>query len=160
MTDMNESQDGPGVQALAASGLAHTLRRHGPVKSLTEAAAARGVAPQDMVKTMLVRRGKGDYLFVLVPGLRTISWPKLRAVLGVSRLSMPDADQAHHVTGYLRGAITPFGSAQTLPVIADVTLTGRMVSIGAGEHGVAATVDADQLVHHLQAQVVDVTEPE
>src|SRR5699024_7712477 len=158
MTEINESQDGPGVQALAVSGLAHTLRRHGPVRSLAEAAAARGVAPQDMVKTMVVRRGQGDYLFVLVPGLRTISWPKLRDLLGVSRLSMPDATQAHQVTGYPRGAITPFGATQALPVIADATLTGRMVSIGAGEHGVAATVDADELVRHLDARVADITE--
>ena len=42
-----------------------------------------------MVKTIVVRRGEGDYLFVLVPGDRVISWPKLRALLGVSRLSMP-----------------------------------------------------------------------
>lgn len=160
MTDPNESRDGPGVRALAASGLAHTLRSHGPVKSLAEAAAARGVAPADMVKTMVVRRGQGDYLFVLVPGLRTISWPKLRGLLGVSRLSMPDADQALQVTGYPRGAITPFGATQALPVIADSTLTGRAVSIGAGEHGVAAAVDADELVAHLGAQVADITEPE
>src|SRR5699024_1462009 len=92
----------PGVQALAASGLDYTLVRHGPVNSLAEAAAARGVAPEDMVKTIVVRRGKGDYLFVLVPGLRTISWPKLRTLLGVSRLSMPDAQAAQEVTGYPR----------------------------------------------------------
>ena len=155
-----EEPDEPGVRALEASGLNHSLVRHGLVRSLTEAAEARGVAPQDMVKTMLVRRGKGDFLFVLVPGLRTISWPKLRALLGVSRLSMPDAARAQEVTGYPRGAITPFGSARALPVIADATLSGRTVSIGAGGHGVAATVDADDLIAHLGAQVADVTEPE
>lgn len=160
MSDSHEIQDEPGVRALEASGLDYTVVRHGPVGSLTEAAAARGVTPQDMVKTMLVRRSKGDYLFVLVPGLRAISWPKLRGLLGVSRLSMPDAPRAQEVTGYPRGAITPFGSAQELPVIADATLTGRTVSIGAGGHGVAATVDADDLLAYLDAQVADVTEPE
>jgi hypothetical protein len=30
-------------------------------------------------------------------------WPKLRALLGVNRLSMPDADTALAVTGYVRG---------------------------------------------------------
>ncbi|HLS26358.1 MAG TPA: YbaK/EbsC family protein [Beutenbergiaceae bacterium] len=160
MTQAHEDHDGPGVQALRASGLGHTLTRHGRVNSLAEAAAARGVAPQDMIKTMVVRRGKGDYLFVLVPGLRAISWPKLREYLGVNRLSMPDAKAAREVTGYERGAITPFGSVQALPVIADATITGRMVSIGAGEHGIAATVDADELVRHLRAEVADITEPE
>ena len=39
-----------------------------------------------------------------------ISWPKLRALLGVNRISMPSADVALAVTGYERGTITPLGS--------------------------------------------------
>ena len=66
--------------------------------------------PRDIVKTLVVRRGEGDFLFVLVPGDREISWPKLRAHLGVKRISMPDATVAREVTGYERGTITPFGS--------------------------------------------------
>ncbi len=160
MSENEHVPDGPGVRALAASGLAHTLTRHGRVNSLAEAAAARGVAPQDLIKTLVVRRGKGDYLFVLVPGLRAISWPKLRELLDVNRLSMPDAGVARDVTGYERGAITPFGSLQELPVIADATLPGRTVSIGAGDHGLAATVDADELIAHLRARVADISDPE
>jgi hypothetical protein len=92
------------LRALAELGLAHEVLRHGRVGSLAEAAAARGVEPADVVKTIVVRRGEGDFLFVLVPGDRTIAWPKLRALLGVQRLSMPDADTAFAVTGYRRGA--------------------------------------------------------
>ncbi|MEU1811219.1 hypothetical protein ABZ487_19960 [Micromonospora aurantiaca] len=40
---------------------------------------ARGVEVPDVVKTIVVRRGEGDLLFVLTPGGRVISWPKLRA---------------------------------------------------------------------------------
>jgi Cys-tRNA(Pro)/Cys-tRNA(Cys) deacylase len=145
--------------ALAESGIAHTVTRHGRVGSLEEAAAARGVRPADVVKTLVVRRAEGDYLFVLVPGDREISWPKLRALLGVSRLSMPDADTAREVTGYERGTITPFGSTTAWPVVADASLTGRTVSIGAGAHGVAATAYADDVVRVLGADVADVTDP-
>ena len=146
------------VAALEASGIAHTLTRHGPVSSLAEAAAARGVRADDIVKTIVVRRGEGDCLFVLVPGGRQISWPKLRALLGVNRLSLPDAYQARAVTGYERGTITPFGSLASLPVIADATVAGRPLSIGAGAHGVAALVDADALVAVLGATVANVTD--
>ena len=146
--------------ALAASGIPHTVTRHGPVSSLAEAAAARGVSPADIVKTIVVRRGDDDYLFVLVPGDRTISWPKLRALLGVKRMSMPDAATARDVTGYERGTITPFGSLRAWPVVADERVTGRTVSIGGGAHGVAATVDGDDLVRVLDATVADVTDPE
>ena len=146
--------------ALEASGVAYTITRHGRVSSLAEAAAARGVEPADIVKTIVVRRGDDDFLLVLVPGDRTISWPKLRALLGVSRLSMPDAATAKDVTGYERGTITPFGSLTEWPVVADSRVRGRTVSIGAGAHGVAATVDGDELVRALGATVADVTEAE
>jgi len=147
------------VAALGRSGIAFTVTRHGRVASLAEAAAARGVAPSAIVKTLVVRRGEGDYLFILVPGGRAISWPKLRALLGVNRMSMPDAATAKDVTGYERGTITPFGATNAWPVIMDETISGT-VSIGAGSHGVAATVDADDVVTALGAQVADVTEPE
>ncbi|WP_377639830.1 aminoacyl-tRNA deacylase [Oryzobacter terrae] len=145
--------------ALAASGIEHEVTRHGRVGSLAEAAAARGVEPRDIVKTLVVRRGEGDFLFVLVPGDREISWPKLRTHVGASRMSMPDAATALEVTGYERGTITPFGSSTAWPVVADATLVGRRVSLGAGAHGVAATVDADAAVAALGAEVADVTDP-
>lgn len=146
------------VAAMDAAGLAHTVTRHGRVGSLEEAAAARGVEPAAIIKTIVVRRAEEDYLFVLVPGDRTISWPRLRALLGVSRLSMPDAATAREVTGYERGTITPFGALRAWPVVADERVQGT-VSIGAGAHGVAATVDGAALVTALGAQVADVTEP-
>ena len=148
------------LAALDAAGLPYRLIEHGPVRSLAEAAEARGVEPADVVKTLVVRRGDDDYLFVLVPGDRAISWPKLRALLGVSRMSMPDAAAAKEATGYERGTITPFGSLRPWPVVADERLRGRSVTLGAGAHGVAVAVDADAAVQVLAATVADVTEPE
>jgi Cys-tRNA(Pro) deacylase len=156
------SQSHPQSRAEAAileSGLAFTLTRHGPVSSLAEAAAARGVQPADIIKTLVVRRAEQDYLFVLVPGDRGISWPKLRELLGVNRLSMPDKEVAREVTGYERGTITPFGSTTRWPVIADERLAGRTVSIGGGEHGAAFTVDGTELILTLGARSADVTDP-
>jgi prolyl-tRNA editing enzyme YbaK/EbsC (Cys-tRNA(Pro) deacylase) len=117
------------------------------------------VNPSGIVKTLVVRRADDDYLFVLVPGDRSISWPKLRGVLGVQRLSMPGASVARDVTGYERGTITPFGSLSPWPVVADERVLGGPVSIGAGAHGVSASVDGDALVAFLGARVADVTEP-
>src|SRR5947209_1364222 len=126
---------------LEESGLTYRVITHGPVSSLAEAAVARGVPESAVVKTLVVRRGDDDYLFVLVPGDRTISWPKLRAVVGERRLSMPDAQDAWAATGYERGTITPFGSTRPWPVFADERLEGE-ITLGAGAHGVAVAVDA------------------
>ncbi|TDE93953.1 hypothetical protein EXU48_10845 [Occultella glacieicola] len=157
---MTDTPRTPAIEALEAAGIPFTVTSHGRVGSLAEAAEARGVRPGDIVKTMVVRRGSGDYLFVLVPGDRTISWPKLRTLLGVNRLSMPDASKALEVTGYERGTITPFGASTAWPVIADLRVAGRRVSIGGGAFGVAATVAGDDAIRVLSAEVADVTEPE
>jgi Cys-tRNA(Pro) deacylase len=148
------------LAGLEASEIAFQVTRHGLVRSLAEAAQARGIDPAGIIKTIVVRRGDDDFLFVLVPGDRTISWPKLRALLGVSRLSMPDAATAKDVTGYERGTITPFGSLVAWPVVADSRVPTRTVSIGGGAHGVAANVDGADLVRALDATVADVTDPE
>ena len=146
------------LAAVEAAGLTARVIRHGPVRSLAEAAEARGVGPVDVIKTLVVRRGDGDFLFVLVPGDRSLSWPKLRDLLGVSRISMPDAATALEATGYERGTITPFGSTTAWPVVADDRLRGRTVTLGAGAHGVAIAVDADAALAALDAVVADVTD--
>ena len=93
---------------------------------------------------------------VLVPGDRVIDWARLRAHLGVSRMSLADGDEAYEATGYRPGTITPFGSATALPVIADASMEG-LASIGGGAHGVAINVDASALIEFLGAEVAEVT---
>ena len=146
------------LDAVESAGIPFTVTRHGPVASLEEAAAARGVQPGDIVKSLVVRRADADYLFVLVPGDRKFSWPKLRALLGTNRLSMPDAAVAKEVTGYERGTITPFGSTTDWPVVADTNVAGRTVSMGGGAHGVALTVGGDDLIRVFHAQVADISD--
>jgi Cys-tRNA(Pro) deacylase len=147
------------LAALDATGIAYRVVRHGRVSSLAEAAAARGVEPPALLKSIVVRRADDDFLFVLVPGDREISWPKLRALLGLNRISMPDAQTALAVTGYERGTITPFGSTRAWPVIADASVLGHEISLGAGAHGVGVVAAADDVVRALGAQLADISDP-
>lgn len=146
----------PGGQAADELDLQYREIRYGKVSSVEEAAAARGVPVAAVVKSLLVRRGEDDHLLVLIPGDRSISWPKLRALLGVSRLSMPDADTAFAVTGYRRGTITPLGL--DLPVVVDELLVGTDITLGSGEPGVAIAVGADELILAYSATVADVAD--
>lgn len=146
--------------AAAARGLSIDIRERPDAASLTEAAELLGIDPSDIVKTLVVKRSDDTYLFALIPGGRAIAWPKLRAVVGVNKLRLPDADLALAATGYERGTITPIGSTTDWPVFADETIVGRRVALGAGVHGASLFVDADDLIRAYHATVADISVPE
>lgn len=147
------------IAAVEAAGIQYEVTRHGRVSSLEEAAAVLGIEPRQIVKTLVVRRADDDFVLVLVPGDRSFSWPKLRAVLGTSRLSMPDPAGAKAATGYERGTITPFGSSTAWPVVVDASIEGP-ISLGGGAHGVALTVDAGDVARAFDATIADISDDE
>ena len=154
------TEDTPAIRAVGASGVSFRVVRTERASSAEESAAFQGIDMSQLIRTIVVRRGAGDYVFVLVPGGRQIDWSLLRAHLGVSRLSLPDKDEAKEATGYERGTITPFASATTWPVVADTTLADRdLVAIGAGAHGVNLHLAPADLVRLLDADVAGVTRP-
>jgi len=146
--------------AAAARGLEIDIRERPQARSLPEAAALLGLQPSDIVKTLVVKRSDDTYLFALVPGGRSISWPKLRSVVGVNRLRLPEPDLALSATCYERGTIVPIGSTNDWPVYADETIVGRRIAMGAGTHGYSLFTDADDLIRAYGAVVADISEPE
>ena len=155
--------DGAGQERFLADAAARSLKidivERPAARSLEEAAGILGISPADIVKSLVVKHKDGTFLFALVPGDRQISWPKLRTLVGVNKLSLPPADMALEATGYERGTITPLGSTTPWPVYADATITGRRISMGAGAHGYSAFVDADALTSALDAVVADISDP-
>ncbi|WP_214467441.1 aminoacyl-tRNA deacylase [Microbacterium flavescens] len=145
--------------AAAARGLDIEIRERPVANSLAEAAEILGIAPAGIVKTLVVKRSDDTYLFALVPGDRAISWPKLRAVVGVNKLQLPDPQRALEATGYERGTIVPIGSAHDWPVYADEQMVGQRVAMGAGAHGYSLFVDADDLIAAYGATVADISQP-
>jgi Cys-tRNA(Pro) deacylase len=153
--------DTPALRALDGSDLTFEVKRTQRARSAEESAGFQGIELGQLLRTIVVRRGADDYVFVLVPGGRQIDWPKLRAHLGVSRLSLPDAEEARAATGYERGTITPFGSASPWPVIADAGIPSlERVAIGGGGHGVNLHLSGADLVRFLGADVAQVTRPD
>ena len=150
--------DTPALAAVRELGVDHRVVRTALANSAEESAEMQGIPLGALLRTIVVRRGEDDYLFVLVPAGRRFDWPKLRGHLGVSRLSLPDADEAQRVTGYVRYTITPFGSTRAWPVIADASIAGQpIVAIGGGARGVNLHLAPDDLVRVLGAEVVDVS---
>ncbi|WP_235038110.1 aminoacyl-tRNA deacylase [Microbacterium sp. 18062] len=157
MTD--EDPTGRVRRAASALGLSVEIRQRPDAGSLPEAAALLGVAPDDIVKTLVVARSDDTFLFALVPGDRAVAWPKLRGVVGVNKLHLPDPERALAATGYARGTIVPLGSSHAWPVFADESIRGRRIALGAGARGFSLFVDADALIEALSATVADITGP-
>ena len=145
-------------EAASARGLTISIRERPAAKSLVEAAELLGIPPAGIVKTLVVKRSDDTYLFALVPGDRAISWPKLRAVVGVNKLQLPDPERALAATGYERGTIVPIGSSQDWPIYADERIIGGRIAMGAGAHGYSLFVEADDLIVAYGATVADISQ--
>ena len=109
----------------------------------------------------MIRRGADDYVFVLVPGGRQIDWPKLRAHLGVSRLSLPDAEEAKD------GDRVRARDDHAVRLVERVARDRRRaipqldrVAIGGGGHGVNLHLAGADLVRYVDATVAHVTRPD
>lgn len=144
-------------EAAQLRGLSVDVRERPAARSLDEAAELLGIHPDDIVKTLVVKRSDDTFLFALVPGDRVISWPKLRAVVGVNKLRLPEPELALAATGYERGTIVPIGSSTDWPIYADESIVGRRIAMGAGAHGYSLFVEADDLIRAYGATVADIT---
>jgi Cys-tRNA(Pro) deacylase len=150
--------DTPALAAVKDRGLDVRVVRTQRAGSAAESAELQGIPIGALLRTIVVRRGDEDYLFVLVPADRRFDWGKLRAHLGVRRLTLPDADEARRVTGYERYTITPFGATNAWPVILDASATTfPIVSVGGGAFGVNLHLPPADLARTLEAEVVDVS---
>src|SRR6476659_8370596 len=126
----------PAIEAAERAGIAHRVVRTDRAGNAEEAATLQGIPLEALLRTIVVRRGDDDYVFVLVPAGRRFDWPKLRGHLGVRRMTLPDAEEARAATGYERYTITPFGSTRAWPAIVDASaMSFDLVSVGGGDFG-------------------------
>ena len=139
--------------ALTAVGIQHQIFRHpGPVISLEQAALERGQEPQQVVRSLLFRLGKGQYAMVLVAGPDQISWKALRNYFGQSRISTASREEVLQVTGYELGAVAPFGLPAPMRVLIDSSvLEQEVVSLGSGVRGTAVIMRSADLMVALPA---------
>lgn len=158
---MTEPIRTPAIDALEAAGVPFRVAQTQIARSAQESADLQGIPLGSLLRSILVRRAADDFVFVLVPGGRRFNWPALRRLLGTNRLTLPTEEEAKAETGYVRGAITPFGARRPWPVIADATIEGlEVVAIGGGARGVNVHLAPADLVRATGAQVVDITIPD
>lgn len=142
----------PVAQALNELRIPYRLFVHaGPVLSLEQAARERNQLPDQVIRSIVFRVGKDEFLMALMAGDRQIAWPALRRYLGQSRLTLATEDEVRSVTGYERGAVAPFGLPQPLRILVDGSVFAHEeISLGSGVRGTAVIMTSRDLRRALE----------
>jgi Cys-tRNA(Pro)/Cys-tRNA(Cys) deacylase len=137
----------PATQTLERLSIAYRIFEHlNPPESLEQAAHERGQTAEQIIRSILFRYKKEKYFLTLIAGQRQISWPRLRAHLGVSRISLATKEEVLTITGYPVGTVSPLGLHRSIRILADMNVFSQEeVSIGSGRRGLAIIIKSKDL---------------
>ena len=122
--------------------------------TVAEAAAALGVEPGRIAKT-LAMRVNGEALLLVTRGDARLDNQKCKAALG-GRPRMLDAEETLALTGHEVGGVCPFGLATPLPVWVDVSLQDyATVFPAAGSRESSVEIPPDRLASLVARGWVD-----
>jgi Cys-tRNA(Pro)/Cys-tRNA(Cys) deacylase len=139
----------PATVALTKAGVAFTSHAYDHDPSARsyglEAAAALGLAPGEVFKTLLATVD-GIPVVAVVPVDRTLDLKALAAAAGGRRAEMADPAVAQRLTGYVVGGISPIGQKRSLTTVIDdsALLIDRMYVSG-GRRGFDIGLTPDDL---------------
>lgn len=123
--------------------------------TVAEAAAALGVAPARIAKTLAIRVGEDSFL-VVARGDARIDNAKTKAEYG-GRPRMLNPDEALALTGHPVGGVCPFGLATPIPVYCDVSLRDfTSVFPAAGSLTSSVEIAPDRLADLVSTRWVDI----
>jgi Cys-tRNA(Pro)/Cys-tRNA(Cys) deacylase len=158
----------PATVALTRAGIAFTVRtyEHDPGAGSygLEAAAALGVEPERVLKTLLVAvdpsagaAGSGALTVGIVPVSRQLDLKAVAAAVGGKKATMADPAVAERTTGYVVGGISPIGQRRRLPTVLDATaLEFDTVLVSGGRRGMDIELSPDDLVRVTGAVVAGI----
>ncbi len=120
------------------------------------AAAALGVEPERMLKTLLAVVD-GRLVCGVVPVAGSLDLKALATAVGGKRAVMAEPAAAERSTGYVVGGISPLGQRTPLPTVVDETAElFDTVLVSAGRRGLSVELAPGELVRLTGAVVADV----
>ena len=143
---------------LEEEGVEYRLLPHRqPAKTVEEAARERGVDPQQMVKSILLRDMSGFHVLACVPGPAQVDPTKVRTMFGCRRMTCVSASEVEKVTGLIIGTVAPIGLKQPLPIIFDHSITAHShVNISSGDRMAGIELATDDLLVLCDPMLADI----
>jgi Cys-tRNA(Pro)/Cys-tRNA(Cys) deacylase len=145
------------VRLVQARRIAHTVHPYEPGAGSygLAGAAALGVAPERMLKTLLADLD-GELVCAVVPVAGSLDLKALAAALGGKRAAMAEPARAERSSGYVVGGISPLGQKVALRTAVDETAElWETVHVSAGRRGLSLEIAPADLVALTGAVVAD-----
>lgn len=128
-------------------------------EAVTELAAAHGLAPEQIFKTLILAVPHGLAVAVL-PVPSKLALKAAAAALGVPKAAMAQRGAAERSTGYVLGGISPLGQRRALPTVIDSSaLAWDRVLCSAGKRGWDIALAPSDLVRLTDASTADIRAP-
>lgn len=124
-----------------------------------DAAAALGVAPEQIFKT-LVAEVDGALTVAVVPVAGQLDLKALAAAAGGKRATMADPAAAERSSGYVRGGISPLGQRKRLPTVVDAQAGDfATIYVSAGRRGLQMELAPADLIRLTGATTASIARP-
>lgn len=151
----------PAVQALTRAKIAFTLHEYEFVATPgaigLQAAAAMGVAPERVLKTLMAVVDDRELVVAVIAVDRELDLKALAKAAGGKRAAMADVPQAERATGYVKGGISPFGQKKRHRTFLDAAaLAHPTVIVNGGRRGLQLELEPAELVRATQASVAPI----
>ena len=141
----------PAVEAARRAGVDFAVREyeHDPAAESygLEAAAALGVEPERVFKTLVALVDGAKVVVGVVPVVQSLDLKALAAAVGGKKAAMAPAADAERATGYVVGGISPLGQKKRLPLVLDASAEAhRTMLVSAGRRGLEIELAPADLV--------------
>ncbi len=148
----------PAIVAAERAGIAFSVLEytHDPSASSygLEAAAALGLDPAGVFKTLVAALDGGPLVVAIVPVGARLNLKALAGSLGGKRAELADGVAAERATGYVLGGISPLGGKRALPTAIDASaLAQPIIHVSAGRRGLELALAPADLIRLTRATV-------
>ena len=122
------------------------------------AAAALGIDPDSMFKTLVARGDKKGLSVFCIPVAEELDLKKCAAVTGDKKIEMIHVKELLGLTGYIRGGCSPIGMKKKYPTYIDETAQlCDKIYVSAGMRGQQIILAPDDLLRCVEAAYADLT---
>jgi Uncharacterized conserved protein len=127
-----------------------------------EAAGILGAPPEQVFKTIVIKRERGKPVLAVIPGPRAVDLKLLASFLGEKKMRLPTEREAEQVTGLQAGGISPLALINKgFQVVIDSAAQSFVtIYISGGQRGLDIQLRVDDLIRLVNAKVADISKME